>query len=161
MSKHYFKKELVSNHLYDNKGSAIPFEICAGNCGVIVLDDENATQAVLADILGKTVGRHGVVRIDEAKYDELKKKPLLNKPNSRLKEPRLFDQKQDPWRKTAQEQIIPPKSVTDATAPADVVPAAEKFPAENAEAQAGSPSAPARKPRTGRAKPVVKESQLP
>lgn len=157
MSKTYFKKEIVSNPIYDHQGAQIPFEICAGNCGVIALDSENAAQAVLIDTLNKTVGRHGVVLITEDKYEELKKKPLLNKPNSRLKEPRLFDQKEDPWR-TAN-KILPPKNAIDATAPAAAVPAAAKSPVESAEAPAALP--PQRKPRTGKAKTVVKESVLP
>lgn len=76
MPIHYFKKEQVSNPITGLGGVSVPFEPLPGNTGVLKLDDENALDQVLAEKLGKIVGRMGVVRISKEEFDDLKKKRL-------------------------------------------------------------------------------------
>lgn len=76
MSKHYFKKEQVSNKVIGIGGVPLPFEVLPGNTGLLQLDDGTPEGAKLATLLGRVVGKQGVVRIDEPTYLELKKKRL-------------------------------------------------------------------------------------
>lgn len=132
--KHYFKKEILSNGLRDSNGNLIHFEACAENCGVIALDDENPATKPLLDDLNKIAGSRGVGRIDEKKYEELKKKVSLKKPLDPSKEPRIFD----PNAELLYNKLGHPKdsNAPAAPAPASVVPAVEKSPAAPVEAPA-------------------------
>lgn len=66
----YFKKELVSNLLKSN-GTPVVFEVLGGNTGVLRLNPE--TSSPLIAELRKVAGTRGVVEIDEATYESLKK----------------------------------------------------------------------------------------
>jgi len=76
MSKHYFKKEQVSNKVIGIGGVPLPFEVLPGNTGLLQLDDESPEDTNLVTLLDRVVGKQGVVRIDEGTYLELKKKRL-------------------------------------------------------------------------------------
>lgn len=71
----YFKKELVSNILRAN-GTPVAFEVLGGNTGAIKLATE--TSAPLIADLRAVAGTRGVVEIDEATYEGLKKNRPYN-----------------------------------------------------------------------------------
>lgn len=83
----FFRKELASSPVKDSNGLNIPFESCAGDEGVLALDDNSP---LLADLL-KLIGRCGISRIDQSRYDEIKKKLPSLRRNVRLRGPRIFD----------------------------------------------------------------------
>lgn len=73
MATKYFRKALVSNPVYI-KGTPVPFEVLAGNSGLIALDD--VEHAILCEGLTTLSQQRkaGVVEIPEAEYEDLKKK---------------------------------------------------------------------------------------
>jgi len=81
----YFKKELVSNSLIlKPNGTPVAFEVLGGNTGVLKLNSE-ASAPLIAD-LRRIAGTRGVVEIDEATYEGLKKnrpysQSVRNSPN--------------------------------------------------------------------------------
>jgi len=69
---HYYKKEVLSNRLYIRAtGAPAPFEPVGGDTGVLATDNPVYVDE-LDQAAAKGVG--GVVLIDQATYDELKKK---------------------------------------------------------------------------------------
>lgn len=68
----FFRKELCQNPFTIN-GAPVPFECFPSNRGVIALDEVKDAQLIagLDDAAAKRKG--GIVAIDEAAYDELKK----------------------------------------------------------------------------------------
>jgi hypothetical protein len=67
---HYYLKELARNPFVVN-GAPVPFEVFPSNRGIIALEDSSPLVAALDDAAAKRKG--GIVAIDEAAYEELKK----------------------------------------------------------------------------------------
>ena len=86
--KLFFGKELAANQFFVG-GAAVPFEVLAGNTGVIALDSEKDKALVDALNLAASKGRGGIVKLSEEGYEAKKKvAPLATspKPSSRKDE---------------------------------------------------------------------------
>lgn len=151
MSIHYFRKEQANNKLIGIGGVSVPFELLAGNTGVIRLDDSNPEEAKLASLLDKVAGRQGVVRMTEKEFDDVKKKRLsvtfAPRSSAELPPVRVFN---------------PPTKSRPAQAPDAVSAVAAAPTADPAPEPAVDPSAPkpAFKPRLGRP-PKIKAPTMP
>lgn len=161
----YFAKELVQNKLIGKDGKAIPFERIAGNTGVIKLDDADPRVEVLSKYVADGIG--GVVVIDEATYEDLKKNhpyvPPAPKPMQEIRLMGLPKSKERPEPKEAPVPQAPPpdalqEHVRAATEKAIAASAAAKGHATNAAAADGStkPKAAEYFPKTGKPKPDEK-----
>ena len=109
----YFKKETLTNPIYDASGSQIKFEPVVNNAGVLSLEvgSNDALIALLADKASKRRG--GVVVISAEIYESLKKKePALTPLRSPLMShfgrdqgPRLAEQP-NPFQRAAVPAVV-------------------------------------------------------
>lgn len=67
---HYYLKEICRNP-FTVAGAPVPFECFPSNRGILALEDSNPLIAALDDAAAKRKG--GIVAIDAAAYEELKK----------------------------------------------------------------------------------------
>lgn len=142
MPKQYYRKALVS-HLFTVRGQVVPFEVLAGNSGVIELNTEDPGQAMLCEGLdaAAAANRSGVVKITADEYLALKKKrPLIRsaKPTKEVLRvlpvsPSPFSRISKPSEKAAGD--APPAVAVDA-AKLTATPAAPQTPAAGAMAAA-------------------------
>jgi len=68
----YFLKELVSNKLFLPNGARVPFEDVGDDTGILATSD-----GFIISEMEKAIHRHvgGVIEIDQAQYEDLKKNP--------------------------------------------------------------------------------------
>ena len=77
--KSFFKKELASLP-FIVQGRAVPFQICENNQGVIALDPRTDAPLIAALNDAAAHQRGGIVRINEALYEDIKKKAVTRLP---------------------------------------------------------------------------------
>lgn len=82
MVKQFFHKQGFNNKVHNNNGVAVEFERLAEAQGVIAIDEEKPESKADLDALLLCIKEHkmGVSKIDEAKYEELKKNLPYVKP---------------------------------------------------------------------------------
>lgn len=173
MAKHFFLKHGFRNRIQYRNGQVIPFEAISDSRGIIVIDDEAkvdhlteelSAEARVADLnkyIAKRIG--GVVKIDEAEYENLKKNHPAPTAEDKLKAkgPRLFVQETNPF--------SPKGPAQPATVPVAASPAAEQSPAVSARGGAGldkiplpvSKGRPAVKTTKGRAAAATPPATVP
>ncbi len=139
MKKRFFKKEILSNRLQYADGTTVPFEAAAENRGIIVLDESKTEDAKRIVELKSISGTRGVSEIDEAAYNDVKKKQASTKVSGLSKGPRLHEIKTNPFGS----QLPPGVSLAPGAAvPASAAPAAGAPNADTAAAPAASDKKP-------------------
>lgn len=163
MAKHFFLKHGVRNRIQFKNGQSIPFTPVSESRGIIVIEDEidGATSDAMgylweakqqiADLdlyIKKRIG--GVERIDEARYEELKKNPAPSREEKlKAQAPKLFVQSADPFNQSK-------ASAAPATAPVAASPAEEPSSAVSARGAAGLGSIP---PARSGGRPAVRTTK--
>jgi hypothetical protein len=102
MSTRYFLKELVNSTIRYADGEVVQFTHGAHDMGYLSLDSE-ADGARIKELLAYMKRRAGgVYEVDEARFENEKKKAPSSKLGSGSKAaPRLFNQSDDPWKQGA------------------------------------------------------------
>lgn len=156
MAIRYFFKGLVNqNVVLDRAGRSIKWEQLPGKQGVIALDED--TQKELVEDLVGTVGKRGVIEINEHRYGEVKKKSLSAK----------FARKENAFGgqiKVLQNQLPAPRkspapSAVAASAPLEPPPANTKLPGGDTALAAASVPPAKPQPRLAAARPMRFEGQ--
>ena len=85
----FFLKEIASNPFIID-GKPVQFEVFPSNRGLLQLDEEKDAALIKELDLAASQRRGGVVRIDQAQYEELKKNEPLSKPSAAFIKPSLL-----------------------------------------------------------------------
>jgi hypothetical protein len=112
----YFKKELASNSFFLPDGNPVQFELVSGDTGIAVLDTDKDAGLIAALKDAATKRRGGIVVIDQAEYDDLKKNLLSDQSGRRPREIlRVFQAQQakSATARPASEKNNPPQPVSE------------------------------------------------
>ena len=152
--KSFFKKELASLP-FIVQGRAVPFQICENNRGVIALDPRTDTPLITALNDAAANQRGGIVRIDEALYEDLKKKAVTRLPTLDQTRHGVLRQAKSPSQQATSRDLPAVEAVAatnagirSASIPQPIVPVAA--PAAVADPTDTAPAAPTFKPTMGR-----------